>query len=334
MKYAFIIVVATIASLLLTPAVVRLAVRVGALDVPTERKRHPAPVPRIGGVAVALSGAMAITAGMAGYATLGMDPAVDLRQLIALGTGGALVFAIGLADDLTSISPLTKLAGLIAAAAVVIALGVRVEHVTVLGTTHELGVFAAPVTLAWIVVLTNAFNLMDGLDGLATGLGIIAAATCGVLLVARGDAAQAMAVAALLGALCGFLWYNADPARIFLGDSGSLLIGYVLGVTAITGAQKGATALAVMVPLLIFALPIAETTSSVVRRFFTTPPSPWPRNSIVGIVRRLRQVLEADRAHLHYRLADSGLSSRSVVVLLYAASAALSLLGLAVARVP
>jgi UDP-GlcNAc:undecaprenyl-phosphate GlcNAc-1-phosphate transferase len=332
-KYVFLAAAATFFSLMLTPAVARLAGRFDLMDVPTGRKRHRAPVPRIGGVAVAMAGVLAIAAGLAADAALGIPPAVDLRAWIALATGGACVFAVGLADDLVPLSPWTKLAGLLAAALLVTGLGVRVERVTLLGATHELGALAVPVTVGWIVVLTNAFNLMDGLDGLATGLGIIAAATCGVLLAARGDAQEGMAVAALLGALCGFLPYNVGPARIFLGDSGSLLTGYVLGVTAVTGTQKGATALAVMVPLLIFALPIAETVSSAARRFFTRPTA-RPRHPLAGLGHRLRRVVEADRAHLHDRLADSGLSPRSVVLLLYAASASLSLLALAVARVP
>ena len=333
MKYAFLAAVATVFSLLLTPAVGRLAGRLGIMDVPTARKRHREPVPRIGGAAVAMAGVLAIAGGLAADGVLGIAPAVEIRAWTALATGGACVFALGLADDLVPLSPWTKLAGLVAAALLVIGLGVRVERITLLGATHELGALAVPVTVGWIVVLTNAFNLMDGLDGLATGLGIIAAATCGVLLAARGDAQEAMAVAALLGALSGFLPYNIGPARIFLGDSGSLLTGYVLGVTAITGTQKGATALAVTVPLLVFALPIAETVSSAARRFLA-PPALRPRHPLVGLGHRLRQVLEADRAHLHDRLADSGLSPRSVVLLLYAASAFLSVLALAVARVP
>jgi UDP-GlcNAc:undecaprenyl-phosphate GlcNAc-1-phosphate transferase len=333
-RYALLGAAATVFSLLLTPAVARLAARLGALDLPTARKRHDVPVPRVGGVAVGLSAGLAIAAGMVADALFGTGPAVDLSAWIPLVAGGAVVFAVGLRDDLVPLSPMGKLVGLVAAAAVVIGAGVRVARITLLGTTYELGVLAVPITLGWIVILTNAFNLMDGLDGLATGLGIIAATTCGLLLVARGDAQGAMAVAVLLGALCGFLPYNVGPARIFLGDSGSLLMGYVLGVTAITGTQKGATALAVLVPLLIFALPLAETASSAARRFLAPPPLAAPRHPLVGLARRLRRVVEADRAHLHDRLAQSGLSTRGVVLLLYAASASLSLLALAVARVP
>jgi UDP-GlcNAc:undecaprenyl-phosphate GlcNAc-1-phosphate transferase len=332
--YVLLAVAAAMLSLGLTPIVARLARRIGAMDVPTVRKRHHAPVPRIGGVAVVLAGALAIAVVRAADVTLGSAPAVDRHEWMALLAGGACVFALGLWDDLIPLSPWTKLAGLFVSALVVVTLGVRVERVTLLGTTHELGGLAVLVTLAWILVVTNAFNLMDGLDGLATGLGIIAATTCGVLLVARGDAQGGVAVAALLGALCGFLPYNLAPARIFLGDSGSLVIGFVLAVTAITGIQKGATALAVMVPLLIFALPIAEAMSSATRRFLSRPTAAPSRHPLSGLGQRVRQIVEPDRAHLHDRLTDAGLSPRSVVLLLYAASACLSLLALAVARVP
>jgi len=321
---------AAVFSLVLTPAVARLAARMGAVDVPTARKRHRVPVPRVGGVAVALAAALALAV-VAADARFASSPAIALGEWIPLVAGGAVVFAIGLWDDLAPLPPVAKLAGVVTAAAVVIAAGARVDRVTLLGTTHELGLVGVPVTIAWIVVLTNAFNLIDGLDGLATGLGIIAATTCALLLIARGGALEALVVVALLGALCGFLPYNVGPARIFLGDSGSLLTGYVLGVTAITGIQKGATALAVLVPLLIFALPLAETATSAVRRF-VAPPAPG--QPLVGLGRRLRRVMEADRSHFHDRLAESGLSPRAVVLLLYAVSASLCLLALSVAREP
>ncbi|TMQ15251.1 MAG: undecaprenyl/decaprenyl-phosphate alpha-N-acetylglucosaminyl 1-phosphate transferase [Candidatus Rokuibacteriota bacterium] len=173
---------------------------------------------------------------------------------------------------------------------------------------------AIPLTLLWIVGLTNAFNLMDGLDGLATGLAIIAAATCAAVSISRGDSQGGLLLVALLGALCGFLPYNFNPATIFLGDSGSLVVGYALAVTAVTGWQKGATALAVAVPLLIFALPISETLLSVVRR-----------TRGLGI----RHVFSADQQHLHYRLLGLGLSHRAAVLLLYVVSLSLSLLALA-----
>jgi UDP-GlcNAc:undecaprenyl-phosphate GlcNAc-1-phosphate transferase len=169
------------------------------------------------------------------------------------------------------------------------------------------------------VGVTNAFNLMDGLDGLATGLAIIAAATCAAVSISRGDAQGGLLLVALLGALCGFLPFNFNPATIFLGDSGSLVVGYVLAVTAITGLQKGATALAVAVPLLIFALPLSDTLLSVVRR---------------ARGQGLRHVFAADRGHVHHRLLGLGLSQRNAVLLLYVVSLSLSLLALATMQIP
>jgi UDP-GlcNAc:undecaprenyl-phosphate GlcNAc-1-phosphate transferase len=233
--------------------------------------------------------------------------------------GVVIVFGVGLRDDLKPVRPLVKLVFQVLAALVAVSMGVRIDHVTMLGTTYPLGWLGAPVTIVWIVGLTNAFNLMDGLDGLATGLAIIAAATCAAVAIARGDTQGSLLLVALLGALCGFLPYNFNPATIFLGDSGSLVVGHVLAVTAINGWQKGATALAVAVPLLIFALPISETVISVVRR---------TRGG------GLRQVFAADQDHMHYRLIGLGLSHRNAVLLLYVVSLALAVLALATMQMP
>ena len=322
-----------ILSLALTPLVARLAWRLGAVDLPAARKLHRAPVPRLGGVAVAVAAMLTTAGSMVVDLFLGRPPAVDLRTWAALLIGGGCVLAVGIRDDVRPVAPLVKLGVQIVAALAVVVIGVRVENITLFGTTSWLGALAIPVTVAWVVLLTNAFNLMDGLDGLATGLAIIAAITSGTLLILRGDTQGAMAIAVLLGALCGFLPYNVGPATIFLGDSGSLLVGYALAVTAITGVQKSATSLAVAVPLLIFALPIAETVMSAARRLLT-PTVAASGRPLTDVGRRLHHVLEADRAHIHHRLLDRGLSQRNVVLLLYAVSVFLSLLALATATLP
>jgi UDP-GlcNAc:undecaprenyl-phosphate/decaprenyl-phosphate GlcNAc-1-phosphate transferase len=206
-----------------------------------------------------------------------------------------------------------KLGVQLAAAGLTVALGVRIDHVTLFGVTLGLGSLAVPLTIVWIVGLTNAFNLMDGLDGLASGLAIIAAGTCAVVSLARDDPQGYVLLLALLGALCGFLPYNFNPATIFLGDSGSLVVGYVLAGTAITSFQKGATALVVVGPLLLFALPISETLHSIARR-------------LRG--QGLRQVFRADQNHVHYRLLGLGLSHRAAVLVLYGVSLSLSLVAL------
>ncbi len=314
--------ISAVLSLLLTPVVRRLATRLGVVDAPGERKVHLHPVPRLGGVGVAASAALGLAMLAWLQPTLGSRAVLDARELLPIIAGAALVFAAGLWDDARGAPVVVKLAIQSSAAALVIASGIAIERVTVFGSTQDLGALAIPVTLLWIVGLTNAFNLMDGLDGLAAGLAAIAAATCATILVVRGHHQDALLLVALLGATVGFLPYNFHPASIFLGDAGSLLFGFALAVTAITGWQKGATALAVGVPLLIFALPIVETASSIARRLRR-----GAANADVPRLAALGQVFEADQQHIHHRLLAGGLSHRGAVLLLY--GLALGLSGLA-----
>ena len=185
--------------------------------------------------------------------------------------GGVLIFLVGLVDDVRGLGPVPKLLVEFLAAAVMMASGLLIERITILGHTWVLGWLAYPVTAAWLVGVTNAFNLIDGVDGLAPGIAALAGAACGAILIVRGHTAEAMLLAAFVGAMLGFLVYNFEPASIFLGDSGSLVVGFLLATTAIAGWQKGATALASAVPLLIFALPIADAASTLVRRVLSRP---------------------------------------------------------------
>jgi len=313
--YIAVLFIAAVLAAGLTRGVRALGRRWGLVDVPGERKIHTTSVPRIGGVGVTLAAVLSLAV----VTALGWASVNDVVGWLPALLGVVIVFGVGLRDDLKPVRPLVKLVFQVLAALVAVSMGVRIDHVTMLGTTYPLGWLGAPVTIVWIVGLTNAFNLMDGLDGLATGLAIIAAATCAAVAIARGDTQGSLLLVALLGALCGFLPYNFNPATVFLGDSGSLVVGHVLAVTAINGWQKGATALAVAVPLLIFALPISETVISVVRR---------TRGG------GLRQVFAADQDHMHYRLIGLGLSHRNAVLLLYVVSLALAVLALATMQMP
>ncbi len=310
MIYVVLLIGCAVLAAALTPAVRALGRHWGVVDVPDGRKIHTESIPRIGGVSVTLAAAL----GLAGLAASGRVSVEDVAGWVPVLLGVIIVFGVGLRDDLKPVRPSVKLVFQVIAAVVAVSMGVRIDHVTLLGVTHPLGWLGAPLTIVWIVGLTNAFNLMDGLDGLATGLAIIAAATCAAVSISRGDSEGSLLLVALLGALCGFLPYNFNPATIFLGDSGSLVVGHVLAVTAITGWQKGATALAVAVPILIFALPISETVLSVVRRTHG-----------LGI----RHVFSPDQQHMHHRLLSLGLSHRNTVLLLYAVSLSLALLALA-----
>ena len=312
-------------ALFLTPVIGRGSSVLGLVDAPGGRKVHTQSVPRVGGLAVAASAALSLLLVRA-FVPATDDTALwpELQPLIA---GAVLIVGVGLVDDIRGLGPGPKLAVECLAAAIVMAAGLLIERVTILGATFNLGWLSYPVTAAWLVGLTNAFNLIDGVDGLAPGISALAGAACGAILIVRGHSAEAMLLAAFVGAMLGFLVYNFEPASIFLGDSGSLVAGFLLAATAISGWQKGATALASAVPLLIFALPIADAATTLVRR---TAATPTDGRSVISV---LRQLAQPDREHIHHRLLALGWSPRRTVIMLYGITALLSLLALATARV-
>lgn len=317
-------------SFALTPLVCRLAVAIGAVDRPGERKVHEVPIPRLGGVGVVLSGILTLVIAMHLDRVVGHIVASDLLSWTPMLIGGAIIFLVGVWDDLKPVPAWVKFFFQAVAACVPILLGIRVDRISIFGGgTLDLGILALPFTFLWIVGLTNAFNLIDGLDGLAAGLASIAAGTCAAIFILRGDPQDALFLLILVGALGGFLWYNFNPARIFLGDSGSLLIGYLLAVTSITGSQKGATALAVVIPLLVFGLPILDTVLSMIRRFVAglrvMRPHKAPFKEKILIA---KMMFEGDQGHIHHRLIALGFSHRHAVLALYAIAVGLSCMAL------
>ena len=241
--YLALLVSGALLGLLFTPLIASASLALGLVDAPGGRKVHLTSVPRIGGLAVVLAVGLALAGVIATEQWTGIA-APRLGPLVPILLGTTLVFAVGLVDDFKTLPASPKLVVQIIAATVIAASGLLIERLSLGGQTWQLGWWSYPITLAWIVVLTNGFNLIDGIDGLATGIAVIAGATCAVILVNRGHAAEAMVLAALVGAALGFLVYNFSPASIFLGDGGSLVFGFILATTAITGWQKGATALA------------------------------------------------------------------------------------------
>ena len=312
-------------ALLLTPVVGRVSTRLGLVDAPGGRKVHTQSVPRLGGLAVVLAASLALWL-VSRFGPIPFDPSVwaTMRPFFI---ASSMIFLVGLADDVRGLGAGPKLSIELLAAVVIMSSGLLIERITLLGWTLPLGWAAWPVTAAWLVGMTNAFNLIDGVDGLAAGITALAGAACGAILVVRGHAPEAMILAAFVGAAVGFLFFNFAPASIFLGDSGSLLAGFLLAATAITGWQKGATALATGVPLMIFALPIADSALALMRRALARPANGR------SIRATLRQIAQPDREHIHHRMLAMGWSVRRTVLILYGVTAILSVLALATADV-
>jgi len=279
---------------------------------------------------VVLSGALTVLAvlGLEHLTSAGVP--LDLGHWWPIFAGAMVVFIGGVFDDIRPLPAWAKFLFQAAGAATAIWLGVHIEQMSLFGGEDlHLGALALPLTFLWIVGITNAFNLADGLDGLAVGLGGIAAGTCATLFLLRGDAQDAMLLIILVGALMGFLPYNFNPARIYLGDSGSLLTGYLLAVTAIIGSQKRATALAVIIPLLVFGLPIMDTLFSMLRRFVGSLRVAQPYKApLKEWVLAAKRMFEADQGHFHHRLIAIGFSHRNAVLTLYAIATGLSFLAL------
>lgn len=310
---------ASFASLLFTPLIVRAAIAYGLYDVPVDGRRvHKHPIPRLGGVAVFAALAVGLLAA-ALLRVVGVEFPDPHRDFVfGILFGGGILFAGGLIDDLRTLRPSAKLAIQCVAAAVVYAYGFRIEVLS-LGPATELslGIFSLPLTLVWIVGVTNAFNLIDGLDGLATGIALVALGTTLAVALALGNLEVALVCAVLLGALLGFLPYNFSPARIFLGDSGSLFIGFMLAVLSVHGSMKSATAVLALVPLSALALPLLDTSLAILRRWLRGVP-------LAG----------ADARHIHHRLLAMGLSHRRAVLVMYLTAILIAVLGVSLAFAP
>jgi UDP-GlcNAc:undecaprenyl-phosphate GlcNAc-1-phosphate transferase len=297
-------------SLLLTPLLREIALRRAWVDQPDHnRKMHTVPIPRLGGIAIVLAytGSFAILLSADLHGSLVVQQSLPLvwRLLPAAG----LIFVIGLLDDLVGLKPWQKLLGEILAAGLVCFNGIHIESLG--GYTVE-GFLGVPLTIVWLVACCNAFNLIDGMDGLASGLGFLASITILIAGILHGDAWLVIATAPLAGALLGFLFFNFSPASIFLGDCGSLTVGFMLACYGVIWCQKSATILGITAPLMALSIPLIDTVLSIARRFLRRQP-----------------IFTADRGHIHHRLLDRGLTPRRVALLLYAVSglaACLSLL--------
>jgi UDP-GlcNAc:undecaprenyl-phosphate GlcNAc-1-phosphate transferase len=311
--------IAGVTTWLVTPSIIRLAHRVGAVDQPGPRKIHPTPIPRVGGVAVFLGFAAGLTfaAFATGYATIGQQERVGYWSILALAVAGVLI--LGLVDDIRPVSFQWKFIFQALAASAVWAAGFRVEMLGVPFASDlvHLGWLSLPLTVLWIVGITNAFNLIDGLDGLAAGTALITTTVVAIIALHAGRIAVSAISVALVGALVGFLRYNFVPAQIFLGDSGSMFLGFTIAVISIHGNQKNVTAVAVVAPLLIMGYPILDTGMAIARRLNSVRSDSAGRGGVRYMARNAYRVFLPDRGHLHHRLLDAGMSHRGAVLSLY-----------------
>ena len=311
--YILAFLIALVVAFAITPGVIFLADKTGAMDEPDARKVHKKPIPRIGGLGIYVAFMAAVLIIMA-YTDVPDDV---MHGMIGLLVSGTLIVLLGLIDDYKNLPAKVKLAGQIAAACVLVAFDVRIDFVTdPFGDFLYLEYLAIPATVFWIVGITNTVNLIDGLDGLAAGVATIAAVTIFLVAMQQGFTVVAVLTAALAGSAFGFLYYNFNPARIFMGDTGSMFLGFMLAGISIIGAVKSAATIALIVPILALGLPILDTTFAIVRRYRGGVP-----------------IFKPDKGHLHHRLLDLGFTQRQAVLLMYIISALLGLSAVALTEV-
>ncbi|WP_066506072.1 MraY family glycosyltransferase [Abyssisolibacter fermentans] len=301
-KYVIPFLVALLISYITTPLAKKIAYKLGAIDIPKDERRvHKKPIPRLGGLAIYVSTVLSIIIfSFAGY--IQMD-----KSLISILIGGTIIAVTGIIDDTKNLPAKIKLLGQIAAAGVLIWGGIKISFISkpFSGEIINLNYLSIPITIFWIVGITNTLNLIDGLDGLAAGVAGIASISLmfvastfvdifpfytGIILIS----------AILAGAAFGFLPYNFNPAKIFMGDTGALFLGFMLAVISVKGVMKSFTTISVVLPVIILGIPIFDTAFAILRRFINRRP-----------------IMQADKGHLHHRLLDKGLSQKQTVLVLY-----------------
>lgn len=310
--YIMAFVLAFLISFAMTPVAKKVAFKVGAIANPRKRDMHSKPIPRMGGIAI-VAGFM-ITL----FISIQFITVLDWKQVIGITSGALIIFLLGFFDDIYELSAKLKFLIQILAATIVALSGVSIPFISIpfIGNAPMfLDMLSIPITVIWIVGITNAVNFIDGLDGLAAGVSSIASLCLMVLSIYSGYPIAILLTTILAGSCLGFLPYNFNPASIFMGDTGSTFLGFILAVTSILGLLKSYTIVTIVVAVLVLGLPVFDTAFAIIRRLLAGKPITAP-----------------DRGHLHHRLVDSGYSQKQAVITLYAISGVFGLSAIAVAN--
>ena len=292
--------VAAVISYLATPFVKKLAFKIGAVDVPKDNRRmHKKPIPRLGGLAIVIAFLLCT------FLFVKLE-----KQMQGILLGAIIILVVGVLDDCLALPALPKFFAQIAAATIVVMHGCEIRYVTnpFSVVPFDLGWLAGPVTVFWIVLMTNAVNFIDGLDGLAVGVSGISTATMLVIAMLLGEESVAIVLAALLGSCIGFIPFNFNPAQIFMGDTGSTFLGFVLASISVQGLFKMYAVISFMVPFVILGVPFFDVSFAVIRR-----------------LAKGQNPMTADRGHIHHRLIDMGLSQKQSVAIVYMLTGVLGL---------
>ena len=296
----FALALSLIVSFLATPLAKNLAFKIGAVDVPKDNRRmHKKPIPRLGGLAIVIAFLLCV------FLFVKLE-----KQMQGILLGAIIILVVGVLDDCLALPALPKFFAQIAAGTIVVLHGCEIRYLTnpFSEVPIDLGLLAGPITVFWIVLMTNAVNFIDGLDGLAVGVSGISTGTMLVIALLLGEESMAVLLAALLGACLGFIPYNFNPAQIFMGDTGSTFLGFILASLSIQGLFKMYAVISFMVPFLILGVPFFDVSFAVIRR-----------------LAKGQNPMTADRGHIHHRLIDMGLSQKQSVATVYMLTGVLGL---------
>lgn len=295
-----------------TPLIVLFAHRFGIVDAPNARSSHTSPVARAGGIAIFVSVLLVVFPVLFLNNTIGDAFRAIQPKFLAVIFASSLMFIVGLADDLGNVRARYKLFAELGAAVVVCSFGIRIESISVQDLfTINFGIYSWPLTVFWIVGVTNAINLIDGLDGLAAGICAIVCGFLAILAIHFGNSVMAILMLAVLGSLVGFLFFNFNPARIFMGDCGSLFLGFMIASSSVLTGTKSHALVGLALPVLALGIPIFDTFFSMLRRFI-----------------QRRSIFAPDKSHFHHRLLDYGLNHTHVAVVAYVVTIICASMGL------